>query len=140
MKETKEVNWLKYEDEVELNDEKASRNDDAVVETRQWDLYLMKNYNPDLQLYIMKQYMEIPSHWYLKHNQKPLTCSKEQIILPRHDELFSILRSYSLGRFWRKVTSSYVSYMKRKYKKENFTRVIPLYHSSKGIKRKNSIH
>ena len=139
VKETKTVDWLKYEEEKELNDEKASRDDDALVETKQWDWYLARNYNPDLQLYIMKQYMEIPAHWYLKRNQKPLVCTKEKVITARHDKLFSILRSYSLGRFRRKVTSSYLSYMKNKYGSENFLKAIPLYHSLRGNKRKNSL-
>jgi hypothetical protein len=41
--------WLKSDQIKNVNDQKAARNDDAMIETCQWNWYLMHSYIPKYQ-------------------------------------------------------------------------------------------
>ena len=125
---TPRLQWLEYEDDEEvLNDEKAARNDDANIETKQWDRYLVRSYNFKRQSRILET--QIPNIEF-KYT-KPLICIGG---LPdeRHDKLLEILRNFSVRRFRKNVTYSYLSYMNKKYGKYNFMDALIIHKLNKG--------
>ena len=131
------LEWLQYES-IALNDEKAARNDDAVIQTEQWDLYLLRSLNPDYQLSMIGGYTELQEQWNLKRNQKPLICS---VLIPTsaHTHLFKVLRKASSTRFARNVYLSFKNYMYHKYGKDRYQIGISLFHSSYGNRRRNEL-
>lgn len=86
----RKVENLIREEEWELNDEKAARNDNCEIQTQQWDLYLMRSL--PIQL----------GGWIVTDNGKrfkPMICTGNTTISPKHNTLFEALREISLIRF-----------------------------------------
>ena len=113
---TKELNWMKEDINDDLNDEKAARNDDAVIETGQWDWYLMRSYNPLYQLKMIQRGRQVNTNWELARNTKPIVCITDTPS-PEHLLLFNKLRELLAIRFRRNVVTSFSTYMKSKYGK-----------------------
>jgi hypothetical protein len=133
---TKDLKWMKEEDDDELNDEKAARNDDAAIETDQWNWYLVRSYNPMYQLKMLSRNSDINPIWELKKNTKPKVCIGTALS-PEHIHLFDELRKLSSIRFMRNVMQGFRSYMHSKYTKELYIEAIDIYQTKKGNKRSN---
>ena len=122
------LQWLKYEEDDEiLNDEKAARDDDAGIETQQWDRYLIRGYNAKYQTRILTSKFPHISFKIIE----PLIC-KGGLPNEKHDKLLEILRQFSVCTFRRNVTSSYLKYMRDKYGKFDFMEAQSLYKLNKG--------
>jgi hypothetical protein len=132
-KNTPELKWLHYDNESKTNDEKAARADDAVIETSQWNWYLLQSYIPNYHLDRIKSYTAIKEHWYLRKHTKPLFCTGNTPT-PNHIQLLEHLRSLITGRFSKNITNSFKDYMKTTYGKDNFLPAVKLYNSHKGNK------
>ena len=135
---TKELNWMKEDINDDLNDEKAARNDDAVIETGQWDWYLMRSYNPLYQLKMIQRGRQVNTNWELARNTKPIVCITDTPS-PEHLLLFNKLRELLAIRFRRNVVTSFSTYMKSKYGKHLYPQAISIYQIRKGNKRSNQL-
>ena len=115
------VQLIEHEEEAELNDEKAARNDDAEIQTQQWDRYLMRSFNPSLQ----QRKLSLPLNHVKTLVCNPITHIEEQI------QLFDKLRLVSLIRFRTNVYKSFIQFMKSKYGND-FMNVAVLYNQHSG--------
>lgn len=133
------LNWIKETVSTDLNDEKAARNDDAAIETAQWDWYALRSYNPKYQWENISKYHTITSDWEIPRNQKPIICLPNSAPNCQHMNLFNKLRGVLAAKFSQNVFRSFVQYMKKKYNKDNYQKCVDLYNSSKGNKRSNCL-
>jgi hypothetical protein len=127
-----------YDDNRVLNDQKASRNDDAAIETSQWDWYLLRSYNPTLQLNHIKRYVNLPEAAFKSKMLKPNICTGSKPS-DAHEKLFNGLRRLMAGKFSKNVYTSYLKYMKSKYGKDLFRVGVKISHNTTGNKRVNRL-
>ena len=123
------LEWLQYENDGMTNDVKAARNDDAVIETKQWDLYSVRSYNPRYQFSKIRKLMSNPNLQNL--DCTPMICMGDSLTA-NQETLFNCLRDWSAARFRKNVTRSYLTYMNNKYGKFNFYEAQQLYKLNKG--------
>ena len=138
LEEVGSVKWLSYKEEVKLNDEKAARNDDAMIETDQWDWYLLRSYDPNYQLHMISSYQPVEQEWKLKRNVKPQFCTTDR---PSSSQmhLLAILRRLSVRKFKCNVRTTFISYMKEKYTQDNYYRCLHLPGLLKGKPLRNKL-
>ena len=101
------MKWIELEEEAELNNKKAARNDDAEVQIQQWDLHLMNNPN-------LSYHWEAMGLAHLNNKRSVIVC-KQDTLTQDHVVLFSKLRQLSLLRFQRNVYLSFLHYLKKTY-------------------------
>ena len=107
------MKWYKAEDNI-CNEEKAARNDDAEIDTEQWDRFVLRTYDPQLQLEQLRLAGYIIEGWEIQRNVRPKICQGADLNLA-HYTIFNWLRVQMLQRFRRSVTSSFVMYLREKY-------------------------
>ena len=133
-----ELTWIKVNDESELNDQKAARNDDTAIETQQWDWYLIKNYNPDYQFSMLNRYVSVQSHWHQRRHKRPLVCTTQSPSISQI-KLLNLLRDCSSVRFGVNTYRGFLTYMKSKYGTHKFTQCNTLHKTLRGNKRTNAL-
>ena len=103
VKNQTKVQMIIQEEELELNDEKAARNDDAEIQTLQWDMYLIRSFANTMT---PNKDAAIP---------RPLICYAGAELTDKHTKLFEGLREIMLRRFRKNVYISFMTFMKSKY-------------------------
>ena len=134
----KDLEWMKEDENEKLNDEKAARNDDAAIETDQWNWYLIRSYNPTFQLNMLSRTLDINETWKLRRNTQPKICFTSTPS-KQHIHLFDELRKLCSIRFMRNVFRSFSSYMHLKYTKALYIKATCIYQTKKGNKRSNQL-
>ena len=133
------MEWIKETASADLNDEKAARNDDAIIETGQWDWYLLRSFNPQLQLESISRYREITKAWETTANRRAIVCCKTLKPTVDHMNLFNGLRRIIAGKFSQNVFRSFSKFMKTKYGGQNYLSCIQIFNSYRGNKRTNGL-
>jgi hypothetical protein len=133
------MKWIKETGSGDLNDEKAARNDDAAIETEQWDWYLLRNYNPQLQLDCISKYIDITKRWEESSKLRPIVCHKNSTPTENHTKLFENLRRLMSAKFSQNVFRSFSKFMKEKYGKLNYINCVQTFNSCQGNKRSNGL-
>jgi hypothetical protein len=133
------MEWIKETAVDDLNDEKAARNDDAAIETGQWDWYLLRSYNPELQLQCINKYTNVTKTWEAADKLRPLICKTSMKPNTDNTKLFECLRKLIAAKFSQNVFRSFSKFMKNKYGKSNYLDCIKVFNSCRGNKRSNGI-
>jgi hypothetical protein len=133
-----DLEWLINEDVENVNDQKAARNDDALIETSQWNWYLMHSYNPKYQYKTIQRFRHVNTNWELKRNTAPIFCTSSTPS-SKHLTLLKCLRDLSATRFKRNVFTSFSTYMKDRYSVTLYPKAIEMYQTKKGNKQTNML-
>jgi hypothetical protein len=119
-----------------IGDIKAARSNDAEIETNQWNHNLLNNFNPKLQLGSMSSFLEVPDHWSLSQNVKPLIC-KKGLLTKDHVNLFEQLQNLIAGKFSGNMFKCFTEYMKLKYGNKTYLSAKTIQSGLKGNKKSN---
>ena len=122
------LSWLIQEEESTLNDEKAARNDDAIIQTQQWDTCLIKGVDFQFQCSLLGL---------TETQHSPVVCTGLPLTQP-HIKLLDKLRGLALRRYQQNVFTSFTAYMRRTYG-DTYLEAVVAYHRGQNKKWNNRV-
>ena len=113
------IEWMHYEEEdADLNDEHAARDDDVKADIDQWDSYIVNNFeaNMEWENLLRSSLVDQLRVKAGKRIQNTLICTGGEVT-PNHTRLFELLRETLLRRAKSNVTRSFHRYLVTRYGK-----------------------
>ena len=107
------MKWLR-EMQEDPNKEQAVKNDNAAIETEQWDRFTLRTYDSVYQVNQLKRMENFRREWKREKNLEPKIC-KGLDLTQSHCRIFDWLRERMLMHYRRSVTLSFISYLRDNY-------------------------